>query len=137
MGFKVKEDSGKDDVIAVDTRFRHWDTGSKRPLSNNGIAVGVREIPSPHFENTVKFCKSSPAQVNPSDLTFATKFVATYLFINVKGSRPMTYQYLTLDMIAMAKEKGRFIDQKAFKTAGEYGLDSYILTNANMQVLNG
>ena len=39
----------------------------------------------PHYENTVKICKSSPAQVNPSDLTFAMKFVAMCLFIKVKG----------------------------------------------------
>ena len=91
----------------------------------------------PRYENTVKICKSSPAQVNPSDLTFATKFVAMYQFIKVKGSRPMTYQYLTVDMIATAKEKGGFIDQKAFKTAGKYGFDSLILTDVNMQVLNG
>ena len=91
----------------------------------------------PRYENTVKICKSSPAQVNPSDLTFATRFVAMYLFIKVKGSRPMTYQYLTVDMIATAKEKGGFIDQKTFKTAGKYGFDSLILTDANMQVLNG
>ena len=87
------------------------------------------------YENTVKICKSSPAQVNPSDL--ATKFVAVYLFIKVKGSRPMTYQYLTVDMVATAKEKGGFIDQKTFKTAGKYGFDSLILTDANMQVLDG
>ena len=83
----------------------------------------------PSYENTVKICKSSPAQVNPSDLTIATKFVAVYLFIKVKGSRPMTYQYLTLDMIAAAKEKGGFIDQKTFKTAGKYGFDSLIVVN--------
>ncbi|KAL9982723.1 hypothetical protein ACROYT_G004806 [Oculina patagonica] len=91
----------------------------------------------PRYENTVKMCKTSPAQVNPSDLTFATKFVAMYLFIKVKGSRPMTYQYLTVDMIATAKENGGFIDQKTFKTAGKYGFDSSILTDANMHVLNG
>ena len=91
----------------------------------------------PRYENTVKMCKSSPAQVNPSDLTFATKFVAMYLFIKVKGSRPMTYQYLTVDMIDAAKKKGGFIVQKTFKTAGKYGFDSLILSDANMQVLNG
>ena len=91
----------------------------------------------PRYENTVKICKSSPAQVNPSDLTFATKFVAMYLFIKVKGSRPMTYQYLTVDMIDTAKKKGGFIDQKTFKTAGKYGFDSLILSYANMQVING
>ena len=97
----------------------------------------VVKLHLPRYGNTVKISKSSPAQVNPSDLTFATKFVAMYLFIKVKGSRPMTYQYLTVDMIATAKEKGGFIDQKTFKTAGNYGFDSLILTDANMQVLNG
>ena len=91
----------------------------------------------PRYKNTVKNCKSNPAQVNSSDLTFATKFVAVYLFIKVKGSRLMTYQFLTVDMIATAEEKGGFIDQKTFKTAGRYGFDSLILTDVDMQVLNG
>jgi len=92
----------------------------------------VVEFHLPRYENTVKICKSSPAQVNPLDLTFATKFVAMYLLIKVKGSLPMTYQNLTMDMIATAKAKGGFIDQKTFKTCGKYGFDSLILTNANM-----
>ena len=79
----------------------------------------VVKFPLLRYENTVQICKSSPAQVNPSDLTFAMKFVAMYLFIKVKGSRPMTYQYLMVDMIATAKEKGGFIDQKTFKAAGK------------------
>ena len=83
----------------------------------------------------MKMCKTSPVKVNPSDLTFATKFVAMYLFIKVKGSRPMTYQYLTVDMIATAKEDGGFIDRKTFKTVGKYGFDSLILTDANMPLL--
>ena len=82
-------------------------------------------------------CKTIPSQVNPLDLTFATRFVAVYLFIKVKGSRPMTYQYLTVDMVKTAKENGGFIDQKKFKTASKYGFDSLILTDASMQVLEG
>ena len=81
----------------------------------------------PRYENIVKTCKTSPGQVNPSDLTFATKFVAIYLFIKVKGSRPMTYQYLTVDMVSAAKQNGGFIDQKMFKTAGRYGFDFFDL----------
>ena len=91
----------------------------------------------PRYENTARMCKTTPGQVNPSDLTIATKFVAMYLFIKVKGSRPLTYQYLTVEMIATAKENGGFIDQKTFNTAGKYGSDSLILTDTNMQVLNG
>ena len=49
----------------------------------------------------------------------------------------MTYQYLTVDVFATAKENGGFIDQKTFKTSGKCGFDSLILTDTNMQVLNG
>ena len=86
----------------------------------------------PRFEDTLKTCKNCPGQVNPSDLTFATRFVSMYLFIKVKGSRPMTYQYLTVDMVSAAKEN----DQNMFKTAGKYGFDSLILTDVSMQVLD-
>ena len=50
----------------------------------------VMKFHLPRYENTVKICKSSPAQVNSLDLSFATKFVAMYLFIKVNGPRPMT-----------------------------------------------
>ena len=116
------------DIETLEARG-HWATMEE--------LLEVVKIHLPRYENTVKICKSSPNQVNPSDLTFAAKFVAMYLFIKVKGSRPMTYQYLTLDMITTAKEKGGFIDQKTFKTAGKYGFDFLILTDANMQVLDG
>ena len=91
----------------------------------------------PRYEQTVKTCQNDPGQVNPSDLTFATKFLATYLFIKVKGSRPMTYQYLTVEMVKAAKANGGFINQKTFKTAGKYGFDSVILTDTSMQILDG
>ena len=90
----------------------------------------------PRYENTVKMCKTSAGEVNPSDLTFATKFVAMHLLIKVKGSRPMTYQYLTVDMVSAAKENGESIDQNTFKTASKYGFDSLILTDTSMQVLD-
>ena len=91
----------------------------------------------PRYENTAKTWKTIPSQVNPLDLTFATRFVAVYLFIKVKGSRPMTYQYFTVDTVKTAKENGGFNDQKKFKMASKYGFDSLILTNASMQVLEG
>ena len=90
----------------------------------------------PRYEQTVKTCQNDPGQVNPSDLTFATKFLATYLFIKMKGLRPMTYQYLTVDMVKAAKENGGFIDQKTFKTAGKYRFDSVILTDTGMEILD-
>ena len=39
-------------------------------------------------------------------------------------------------MVNAAKANGGFIDQKMFKTAGKYGFDSLILTDASIQVLD-
>ncbi|CAH3036519.1 unnamed protein product, partial [Porites lobata] len=87
--------------------------------------------------SVLKSCKEKPGAVLPIDLSFATKFLAVYLFIKVKGSRPMTYQYLTVEMVNKAKTNGGFIDQKMFKTAGKFGFDSLYLTETSMQVLDG
>jgi hypothetical protein len=65
-------------------------------------------------------CRKTPGIVTPSALSFATKFVAVYLFIKVNGSRPMTYQY-----------------QKTFKTTAKYGFDSLYLTDTSIHVLIG
>lgn len=76
----------------------HWATVGK-PLE-------VMSFHLSHYEQTVKTCQNDPGQVNPSDLTFKTKLLAPYLFIKLKGSRPMI-----LDMVNAAKENGGFIDQ--------------------------
>ena len=91
----------------------------------------------PRYESVLKTCKETPERVSPLDLSFATKFLAVYLFIKVKGSRPMTYQYLTVEMVKAAKTNGGFIDQKVFKTAGKYGFDSLYLNDTSLQVLDG
>ena len=91
----------------------------------------------PRYEEVLKKCRDNPGSVCSGDLSFAKKFLAVYLFIKVKGSRPMTYQYLTVDMVRAAKTNGGFIDQKMFKTAGKYGFDSLLLTDTNMKVLDG
>ena len=91
----------------------------------------------PRYENVLKACKDKPGTVSPLELSFATKFLAVYLFIKVKGSRAMTYQYLTVEMVRSAKNNDGFVDQKMFKTAGKYGFDSLFLTDSRMQVLDG
>ncbi|EDO45489.1 predicted protein [Nematostella vectensis] len=106
--------------------------------------LGVVSRYLPRYEAVLRTCKDTPVQhiqptqtASPFDLSFATKFLAVYLFIQVKGSRPMTYQYLTVDMVPTAKTNGGFVDQKMFKTAGKYGFDSLLLTDTNMSVLEG
>ena len=115
------------DVETLEARG-HW-----APMEELLVVVSFH---LPPYEQTVKTCQNDARQVNPSDFTFATKFLATYLFIKVKGSRPMTYQYLTVDMVKAAKENGGFIDQKKIKMAGKHRFDSVILTDTSMQILD-
>ena len=65
----------------------------------------------------------SRGKVAASEVSFGTPFIATLLFVEVKASRPMTYQALTVDMIESVKGEG-FIDQTLFKTNQTYGFDS-------------
>lgn len=116
------------DIDALEAKG-HWAT-----LEELLEAVG-RYLP--RYESVLKSCKDKPGMASPLDLSFATKFIAIYLFIKVKGSRPMTYQYLTVEMVNKAKTNGGFIDQKMFKTAGKYGFDSLFLTDTSMHVLDG
>lgn len=93
----------------------------------------------PRYKGILERCKTNgdlASSVSPYDLSFANKFIANYLFINVKGSRPMTYQYLTLEMIETAKQNGGFIDQRQFKTAAKYGFDSLILDRTGLRIID-
>ena len=44
-----------------------------------------------HYKTTLKSCQENPRSVRSKDLTFATRFIAVYLFLNVKGTRPTTF----------------------------------------------
>ena len=88
----------------------------------------------PRHKVIVENCKTFTSLVSPSELTFATRFIATFLFLKIKATRPMTYQYLTIEMFEHAKTTGGCIDQKLFKTTGTYGFDSIILDNISMKV---
>ena len=89
----------------------------------------------PRLNSVLECCKTEATSVTPADLTFATRFLATYLFVQVKGSRPMTYQHLTLEMVDKAQSNGGFIDQKMFKTAHTYSFDSLLLGRADLELI--
>ena len=80
-----------------------------------------------HYKLILEKCKVNGLSATPSELTFAMRFMTVFLFLHVKGTRPMTYQYLTIDMFDNAKKNNGFIDQKKIKTATTYGFDSLTL----------
>ena len=72
---------------------------------------------------------SSPfSSIAAHDLSFATSFIIAALFLMVKASRPMTYQFLTVQMVNSIGENG-IINQTIFKTKDKYGFDSLIFSN--------
>ena len=72
---------------------------------------------------------SSPfTSIAAHDLSFATSFIVAALFLMVKASRPMTYQFLTVQMVESIGQNG-IINQTILKTKGKYGFDSLIFSN--------
>ena len=68
---------------------------------------------------------SSPfTSIAAHDLSFATSFIVAALFLMVKVSRLMTYQFLTVQMVESIGENG-IINQTILK----YGFDSLIFSN--------
>ena len=88
------------------------------------------------FENILNKCKESPSSVLSSELTFATRYLAVFLSIKVNGTRPVTYQYLAMDMCGKTKSNGGFVDQTTFKTAKTYGFYSFILDKESLQLID-
>ena len=70
------------------------------------------------YKKVIELCKSEmTSSVSCSDLTFVTQFIAAFLFLRVKDTRPMTYQFLTVHMFEEGKKNNGYIDQRLFKTA--------------------
>ena len=92
---------------------------------------------TPKFTGVLEKCVNKDIRPTVSEFAFATRFIATFLFLRVKCSRPMTYQYITLDMIEKAKSNGGFIDQTLFKTHEKYTFDTLIIDDNVMKVLQG
>ena len=91
---------------------------------------------SPKYQSVVKKAKEQKESLSSSDLAFATRFIVTFLFLRVKCTRPMTFQYLTLQMVEEAKTNGGYVDQTQFKTSDKYVFDTIVLTDNVLKVLD-
>ena len=89
-----------------------------------------------NFKSIVERSKSQSPLPTKHELSFCTRFVTTFLFLRVKCSRPMTFQFLTLSMIDKARVNKGFIDQTEFKTAAKYVFDTLIITPDVFTVLD-
>ena len=90
---------------------------------------------TPKFKSILTKCVDKDTRPTVSEFAFATRFIAAFLFLRVKCSRPMTYQFITLEMLQKAKTNGGFIDQTLFKTHEKYTFDTLIIGDNEMQIL--
>ena len=87
------------------------------------------------FKYVVEKCKCFPLREVPlQSLTFATRFVAVFLFLRVKSARPMTFQHLTVSMFEDSKADNGLIDKKEL-TNLSYTLDSLVLDDLPTRVI--
>ena len=91
---------------------------------------------SPKYRYVVKKAKSSKDQPNVSELAFATRFIITFLFLRVKCTRPMSVQFLTTQMMELAKSNDGFVDQTQFKTSDVYLFDSLKFADSSIDVID-
>ena len=87
------------------------------------------------YKQIVINARNINSHVAPHDLSFATSFIVSVLFLMVKPSRPMSYQNLKVSMIKNIQNDG-FIDQTSFKTAEKYGFDSMHFSVDVLELLN-
>ena len=90
----------------------------------------------PRYKRILELCKKNGVNCS-EDLTFAARFIATFLFLRVKGTLPMTYQYLTTGMVNQEIKNKGYIDQKLFKTVEKYVFDSIVLDKVCISILDG
>ena len=88
------------------------------------------------YNQIISMSKEDGNGTSPHDLTFATSYVICVLFLVVKGTRPMTYQYLTTEMIQSLKGKEGIIDSTMFKTAQTYAFDSLVFNDSAINVIS-
>ena len=89
----------------------------------------------PRFVSIIAHSKEKDSFVPPYDLSFCTHFVVSLLFLSVKATRPMTYQFLTVEMIDSIKGDNGTIDQTMFKTMQHYGFDSLIFDECHLKAI--
>ena len=79
---------------------------------------------------------SSPfSSIAAHNLSFGTSFIIVALFLMVKASRPMAYQFLAVQMVEPVDENG-MINQTIFKTKEKFGFDSLIFSNDVLTLIN-
>ena len=121
----------------------HWTTDldietleSRRSWASLAELQTVIPFHVPRYKIILDECKNKSPVVSATNLTFATRFLAVFMFFKVKGCRPMTYLHLTVSMFESAKRNKGMVDQTTFKTSKKYGFDSLYFDEISLDVVD-
>ena len=93
---------------------------------------------SPRYQELFKQAGDpNSMQLTISELAFATRFIITFLLLRVKCTRPMSLQYLSMQMIDSANENGGFVDQSLFKTSEKFVFDTLKFSQPALDIVHG
>ena len=68
-----------------------------------------------NFSSVIRKCIEKDKFVKQTDLVFCTRFITTLLFLRVIFSRPMTFQYLTVEMVLKSKRTVDLLIKQSLK----------------------
>ena len=91
---------------------------------------------SDRFTQIMLNAGSAESIIPSHDLSFATSFMSGVFFLMVKATRPMTFQYLTTEMVKNIDKNG-MNDQTVFKTSEKYGFDTIIFSQQVLDIVTG
>ena len=74
--------------------------------------------------------------VTVSEMAFATRFIIAFLLLRVKCTRPMSLQFLTVEMLNAAMKDDGFVDQTKFKTSDRYMYDTLKFSQDALEVVH-
>ena len=123
------------DSVTLDDRPRYRQSRSKRSWATLAELQTIIPYHSQRYKTVLQECKKK-SPVTATDLTFATRFVAVFMFVKVKGCRPITYQHFTVKMFENAKTNGGMVDQTIFKTAQKYGFNSLYFDEISLNIID-
>ena len=92
---------------------------------------------SPRYQEIFKKASENEGKnVTVSELAFATRFIITFLLLRVKCTRPMSLQFLTVEMMDFATDHDGFVDQTMFKTNEQFMFDTLKFSDDALDVVN-
>ena len=80
--------------------------------------------------------KTSISVTNDTPFVFYARFITTILFLRIKYSQPITFQYFYMKIIEKIKTDGGFVEQTEFKTLSKYIFNTFAISQDFIEIID-